>query len=341
MANYLTDRNYPVTILTGRAISEFKKGLKEARIIETGLDTNKLIFTLHNIMPYFDIINPHNHPAEIMIYPRKTKVVWQLNEPPLEVLQGKTIDSLQKQVINDYIEKIVVITDYEKKRSGEMLGRNDIILNYPGVRFDYFSKKVDPTETRKKYKLEDKFVILEAGYITFTKNQVKAVEILAKVKKQIPNAVLVLAGYDKDPYKQQVQSKALDLGVLDDVIFTGFIEKDEEIRDLYNIADVYIGPFLDQGGWATTFEAVCAGCPIIVSPSFVAANLVSENNLGVVTDTDNFEGHIYNIKDKEELSKFDTKETAKWIGENLTWDNFGERYVKIFEEIWHEDNYTE
>jgi len=122
------------------------------------------------------------------------------------------------------------------------------------------------------------------------------------------------------------------------VIFTGFIENDSELRDLYNIADVYIAPFLDQGGWATTFEAMCAGCPCVISPTFVASNLVKNNNLGVVTEIDNFEGHIYNIADKgRDFSREETLENSVWIKDNLTWDAFGKRYEDIFSDIWKED----
>jgi glycosyltransferase involved in cell wall biosynthesis len=342
LANYLTDHNFVVCVLTQRAIPEFKKELKEARIIETGLDTNKLVGTLHNLMPRFDIINPHNHPCELMVFPKKFKTVWQLNEPPLEVLRGEKLPGLYKDIVNKYIDKVVVITDYEKDRSSKIYERDDLIVNYPGVRYDYFSEKVNPKKTREKYKLKDKFVILEAGYITFTKNQVAAVEILAEVKKKIPNAVLVLAGYDKDPYKQQVMSKALDLDVMDDVIFTGYIESDEEMRDLYNIADVYIGPFLDQGGWATTFEAAVTGCPIIVSPDFVAANLVIKHHLGLVKDISEFADVIKVLGTEVNMKteRSNRRKDAEWIRNNLTWEAFGKRYAKIFEEMWHEDEYS-
>ena len=227
MCNYFTEHNYPTTVLTMRAIPEFKTALKEARIIEVGMDMNKLYSTLQSIADRFDIINPHNHPTELMIAPKKMPVVWQLNEPCLEVLRGGELPAGQKDVVNKYIQKIVVITDYEKERSSKLYGRDDLIVNYPGVRYDYFSERIVPKD---KYNLKGRFVILEAGYITFTKNQIAAVEILVEVKKKIPNAVLVLAGYDKDQYKMHVESKALELGVSDDVIFTGFVEKDEEMR---------------------------------------------------------------------------------------------------------------
>ncbi len=340
MANYFTEHNYPTTILTTKAIPEFKQALKEARIIEVGMDGNKLYVTFQNIMGKFDIINPHNHPCELMVAPRKMPIVWQLNEPPLEVLRGDELPVGNKEIVQKYITKTVVITDYECERSGKLYGIKPIV-NYPGVRYDYFSEKVTPTVTKNKYHLDGKFVILEAGYITFTKNQMAAVEILAKIKKDIPKAVLILAGYDKDPYKMHVESKAMELKVDDSVIFTGYIEKDEEMRDLYNIADVYIGPFLDQGGWATTFEAACAGCPIIISPKFVAANLVKKHNLGHVCEIENFPQAILNIKEFPEAAKQRTKRTAKWIGDNLTWNSFCQKYLDIFEEIWHENDYIE
>ena len=336
LCNYLSEHNYPNAVLTMRAIPEFKQALKETRIIETGNDINRMMNVLHNIMRYYDIINPHNHPCELMIAPKRMPVVWQCNEPPIETLRGMKLDSNQVNLVGRYITKAVVITDYDAERFEILYGFKPEI-NYPGVRYDFFEKK---RKTEDKYNIKDKFVILEAGYITFTKNQVAAVEILAKVKKQIPNAVLVLAGYDKDDYKFQVQSKALELGVDDSVIFTGFIEKDEDMRDLYNIADIYIGPFLDQGGWATTFEAIVAGCPVIVSPKFVATNLIKEHKLGVVAEIEDFEGWIFAIADDMMNKRKETRKAGKWIKNNLRWGKFGERYCKIFDEVWHENEYS-
>lgn len=331
LANYLTDHNYFVSILTSKVVPELNRDLKEARIINVR-NQKRLFQTIQAIAHKYNIINPHNHPVELFIYPKRIPTIWQCNEPPIQILSGGDINPKEKEFIKNHIVKAIVITDYDKKRFKKIYGF-DPIINYPGVRYSYFNKKIKPKDP---YKLKNKFVILEFGMLTFTKNQLKLVEIFNEVKKKIKNAKLVLAGYDGLPYKYDVQMKIQDLGLEDDVIITGEIKTDEEVRDLYNICDLYVAPMTDQGGWATTFEALVTGMPIVISDTTVFASLVEDNNLGHVVKIKDFANKIVNIYNNYEEEKKKTKQAAKFIRDNLTWDKFGERYAKIFDEIYED-----
>jgi len=335
LCNYLTNHDYPNVIVTTQMLPELTRDLLETRYLETGSERN-LIQTARSIFHKFDIINPHNHPTELYIYPKKVKSVWQCNEPPTEILKGRDIPDEQKKIVREYISKSVVISEFDKRRFTDIYGIEPI-LNHPGVSYEYFSQEVEP---RDRYGLRDSFVILQCAYLTFTKNQVKSVEIFADIKEKIDDAKLVLAGYDKDPYKFDVMNKAIELEVEDDVIFTGYIKKDKDFRDLYSIADVHIAPYLSQGGWLTTFEAVSAGLPVIVSNEHVGSKIVKDNKLGVVTNIDNFSNEILRIYDNLAKERHRTMKVRKWIRDNLSWDKFCERYVKIFEDVYNESSYS-
>ncbi len=329
LANYLTEANHNVTILTEGVLPEMRRDLTETRLICTE-NMQNLQNTYHAIMHKYDILNPHNHPVELLHYPKHAKVVWQANEPPVDVLKGGQLDPVHKQIVQDYIDAVCVIDEFNAERFKKLYGR-DAVVNYPGVRYDLFAAE-RPVNIRlqERFGLKDKFVILQAGYITWTKNQVKSVEILAEVKKSIPNAKLVLAGWDQDPYVNDVRSKAHELGVVDDVVVTGYLRSDEELADLYHMANVYISPIFEQGGWANSFEAVCAGLPTIVSDRQTCANLFKEHNLGKVIPIDRFAAEIESINN----GIFNVPPPKEnWIRNNLNWKAYGERYMKIFDEV--------
>jgi glycosyltransferase involved in cell wall biosynthesis len=321
--------------MTTEAIQEFKNNLKEARVFEAG-NVQNLVNMIKVYRGKYQIYHPHNHPAELFTHPNKALSVWQHNEPPEIVLRGGKLLQSEIDAVNQVITKTVVISDFEKVRFKAIYGY-DPIVNYPGIDYDFFEKT--PEKIEDKYGLKDKFVLLECGYITWTKNQVKAVEILADVKKSIPNAVLVLAGYDKDPYVEKVKKRAeeLDLQIGRDVITTSYLEGDYVIRDLMKLSSIHITPTYEQGGWAVSFQAIAAGLPTVVSNRFVGSNLVREHNLGYVSDFDGFSDAVIDVAKNLEKEKERTKRNRQWLKNNLTWNKFGERYDKIFTELWVDD----
>ena len=331
LSNYLAYHNYPVVIFTPFACPEFKQTLKDIRIIETENEQN--LFNYVSALAHkFDIINPHNHPTELYLpYPIKLPKVWQCNEPPETVLRGGSIEAGEREYVRRTTKKVVVLTNYDKFRFEKTYGIEPAV-NLPGIDYGYFSESVKPRNTLN---MRDNFVITQVGYFTWTKNQVRTVEIFSEVIKEIPKAKLVLAGYDanaKTDYSMNVHKKVEELGLEDDVLFIDFLNE-EDLRNLYKQTNVFISPILDQGGILSVFEAIAAGVPTIVSPYFVASDIIKERNLGRISDVDeNFIKAILDIYSSLGEEKQKTAENAKWIGENLTWKHFGKKYEEIFEE---------
>lgn len=330
LCNHLTNKNYRVTLFTPSAVPEFKKTLKDARIIETGTDQN-LINYVNDFSNKFDIVNPHNHPTELYFaYPLKTVKVWHVNEPPDDVLLGRGINPDESAYVRITTKKAIVLTEYDRLRFNKTYGF-DATVNPPGINYDFFSENV---KTKNTLDMKDNFVLTQVGFFTWTKNQLKTIEIFSEVIKEIPNATLVLVGYDanaKTEYTMKIHDRVNELGLEGDVVFIDF-QKEEALRNIYKQTSVLISPIKDQGGIISVFEAISAGVPTIVSDSFVASDLVKDHSLGKVARIEDFPKAILdtysNIKDEKEK----TIEKSRWIKENLTWDAFGKRYEQVFEE---------
>lgn len=330
LANYLTNHNYPIAIFTTFAVPEFKQKLQEARILECQTEQN-LIEHINMFAHKFEIVNPHNHPAPFYFnYPLKPIKVWQCNEPPGYVLEGNSVNPVERNYIVRTCKKVVVLGSYDRYRFQKIYGITPVV-NYLGIDYDFYSQDVKVKHTLN---MKDNFVITQVAYFTWTKNQVKTVEIFSEVKKQIPNAKLVLVGYDVSDYTKQVEQKVAELGLEDEVYMSGFINSSEQLRNLYKQSSVFVMPILSQGGWISTFEAISSGVPTIVSEDFVGSNLIQEHGLGSVVplQTETFIKKILEVHDNLQNEQQKTTEAARWIGQNLTWENFGKRYEEIFEE---------
>jgi len=326
LANYLTWNNHRVLIASTGFTEDFKRNLKEARILKCN-NLEDLWKTCLSYQEKFSIINPHNHPAELMVDGKTSKTIWQMNEPPTQVLCGKPISKEEVKYVKENIHKAVVISDFEKKRFKKLYGFEPEV-NYPAVRYEYFA--TTPNEIQKF----DGFpILLQTGYFTFTKNQKFTVEIFSKVLEEYPNAKLILAGFDKDPYADEVKSKIKELNLESKIILLPYVSSDEEFKKLYYSADLFVNPILEQGGWATTFEAISAGIPTVVSKNFVGSNIVEKHNLGIVSDLENFYKSVMSaISDLKNL-KERTLANRVWLKDNLTWNKFGERYEKLMEDV--------
>ncbi len=336
LANYLSDMNHNVTILTEGVLPEMRRDLTETRLICTN-NLQNLQSTYHAIMHKFDILNPHNHPVELLHYPRHAKVVWQANEPPIEQIKGAPIDPIQKKIVQDYIDTVCVIDDFNAERFEKIYDKKPVI-DYPGIRYETFAEE-RPVNVRlqERFGLKDKFVLLHAGYITWTKNQIDSVRILAQLKKDIPNVKLVLAGWDKDPYSNDVRSVAHELGVAEDVVITGYLQKDDDMFDLYYMTDIYVSPILEQGGYANPLEAVSAGIPTIISETTTCKKIFADHELGVIAPIKDFAANIVNMRNNIESYRDKTKKNRGWVRDNLSWKNYSDRYEKIFMDVLSND----
>ena len=246
------------------------------------------------------------------------------NEPPYPILMGQELPQPQRDMVKNHINISVVADEYNKKRFMDIYGVEPRVNHY-GVDYDFF-KDGDPSVAREKYGLGESFTVLQVGMMTFTKNQLRTLSIFKKLKRKVPDAKLVLAGYNKSAYFQDVKRKITESGLRKDIIVTGEIPQ-EEVKDLYYAANALLAPIMNQGGWLSTFEAMATGLPVIVSPQMTASSLIVEHGLGSVTEDYVDELFALYNKQRRELGP------RKWVKENLSWDKFCGNMLGYFEEV--------
>jgi len=304
LANYLTDKHHNVSIICYQICDEVKKDLKEARIIECN-DLEHMSYFLQEIIPDFDVINIHNEPGYLMVYPRKCKVVWMCNEPPH--LHKPEPSELEKQAVKNF--KVIVADKFNKERIDKLYNLNSKIINY-GIDYDFFSKDL------KVEKFED-FTLIQVGWIADTKNQLRTIEIFKELKKKIP-AQLKLVGKKTEPYFSELKKKIEEYGLMGNIEFIEFTDR-EKVRELYQKSHVAIFPIKSQGGWLSVFEAMSAGLPVFVSEEATCSSILKENKIGCVCK-----------ENKDFIEKLLTfkEDNSGWVKENLTWDKFCEEMEK-------------
>ena len=130
-----------------------------------------------------------------------------------------------------------------------------------GVDYDKHSFKPEVrTELRKKYGLENNFVLGHVGRFNVQKNHEFLIDIFYEVYKHDNSARLFLVGIGET--ENQIKEKVKRLGIEEVVIFHGL---SDEVNRLWNMLDVFVMPSLYEGLPVAGVEAQANGLPLIVS----------------------------------------------------------------------------
>jgi glycosyltransferase involved in cell wall biosynthesis len=119
----------------------------------------------------------------------------------------------------------------------------------------------------QRYGLEGQHVLLFVGRMAGNKRIDLLVEALAKVNRRLPNTRLLLVGdyQGAAAYRDVVaaaRSRAQDLGIARDVVWTGRVE---ELPAYYHLADVYVTASVHEGFGVPLIEAMACGIPVVAS----------------------------------------------------------------------------
>jgi len=206
---------------------------------------------------------------------------WILKRPMVTFIRGSSYFGLTIQNSPQYflhLNKIVeylgllfsdrIITNNIAARDEilKSLGKRKIIdvqILYNNIPPMNIREPEDISKTRGKYGIpENAKVLVTAGILNRGKNIETLIECLPKIgMKNI--YVLIVGDSSTEPdlrYKNSLQGLAKKLGVEKEVIFTGWLEK-EELWKIYLASNLFILPSLSEGMPNAMLEALGSGLP--------------------------------------------------------------------------------
>lgn len=136
---------------------------------------------------------------------------------------------------------------------------------------------------RKTYGLENKKIILFGGRLSEGKGGGKMLEAFVNIINEVPDAILLVVG-SVDAYTRALQEKANTLGMGNQFIITGWIEKDV-IRVAYATADVVVVPSLCLDAFPRiVIEAMASGRPVVGTCFGGAPEIIIDGVTGYVVN---------------------------------------------------------
>lgn len=180
-------------------------------------------------------------------------------------------------------------------------------------------------QVRAEFGLGNKFVVGHIGRFFEPKNHPFIIDTFAEVVKQEPNAVLMLVGGGEldDAIMNQTKEKVKQLGLEDNVIFTGVRTDVYRIIQAFNI---FILPSLCEGFPVVMVEAQAAGLKCVISDKVPSECDITGNVEILNLDAGSrkwaerilsYKGTYQKIDMYQTIVDmgFDIKENAKWLEE--------------------------
>lgn len=200
---------------------------------------------------------------------------------------------------------------------------------FSGERFTVVRNAIDTSryapnvEIRKKvreeFQLKDQFVVGHVGRFDPAKNHEFLLKIFCELKKNASDAKLMLVGGGNG--KEKIEREVEQLGLEDDVIFTGVRS---DVNELMQAMDVFVMPSLYEGFPVTMVEAQAAGLPCVISDKVPFECAVTSGLVSSVKLSDNLDVWVKEILSTRTIERrshldeivkkgFDIKQAAKWL----------------------------
>jgi phosphatidyl-myo-inositol dimannoside synthase len=184
---------------------------------------------------------------------------------------------------------VTYLGEYFRQRLAGSLGRSaELVQLTPGVDVDVFHPGVDGAAVRARHGLTGRPLIVCVSRLVPRKGQDTLIHALPAVRRQVPDAMLLLVGGGS--YRDELETLAGSLGVADAVAFTGGIAHDE-LPAHYAAGDVFAMPCrtrrggLDVEGLGIVYlEASATGLPVLVGDSGGAPDAVRDGETGYLVD---------------------------------------------------------
>ncbi|MCL5245895.1 glycosyltransferase [Cellulophaga sp. 20_2_10] len=184
-----------------------------------------------------------------------------------------------KNIVTNVLANSIATKETVVAKNPNLFPENKIKVIYNGININNFiNKKYTPIYTKQN---EDEIVITNLGRLELQKNQKFLVDLAYKLKKMNINFKMIIGGEGR--LKQDLINQAKNLDVIDQIIFTGFIDNP---KDLYYSGDIFILPSLWEGFGYVLAEASLCKKPILAFNISSNPEVVVDKKSGYLLEPD-------------------------------------------------------
>lgn len=146
---------------------------------------------------------------------------------------------------------------------------------------------------------EDRHLLLHVGRVAHEKNIGFLLNVLDNLRAAHPNVLLMICG--EGPAKNDLEQQVKRMGLSDNVMFVGYLDRETELLDCYRAADVFIFASRTETQGLVLLEAMALGVAVVSTAVMGTIDILSPNRGALVAEEEvgDFSGKISRLlKDK-------------------------------------------
>lgn len=245
------------------------------------------------------------------------------------------IKSIFKLIAFGYAHNIISVSHYTAQKIKEQIpqSKNEIFVLPASIDTQLFRPDKRSDILSKRYNLDGYKVLMTLGRLDYAdrdKGCDKVIISLPGVIKEIPKVKYLLVGEGDDI--PRLKKLASNLGLGDNVFFTGFIQQNE-LYLYYNLCDVFVMPSKQEGFGIVFLEALACGKPVIAGNQDGSREPLLNGKLGLLVNPDDIrqitEAIIKVLKGEVENSLLDANFLRQAVIECFGLGRFKQRVSEV------------
>ena len=227
-------------------------------------------------------------------------------------------------------DRVIAVSEFTRKilinRYGVDQSRCDVVYNGVEQTINNGTEKTRPVTPPAGIKKDEK-VVLYLGRVTMQKGPEYFIAAAKKVLEKMDNVKFVVAG-SGDQIERTIE-QAAKAGIGSKITFTGFLHR-EDVRRVYEMADVYVMPSVSEPFGIAPLEAIAHNVPVIISRQSGVSEVLEHALKVDFWDTHDIANKIIAVLRHPPLSKT-MREQADLEVRELTWDGAAKKCEAVYD----------
>ncbi len=148
---------------------------------------------------------------------------------------------------------------------------------------------------------EDRQLLLHVGRVAHEKNIGFLLNMVARLKVDHPQVLFLICG--EGPAKNDLEQQAKRMGLVDNVMFVGYLDRETELLDCYRAADVFVFASRTETQGLVLLEAMALGVAVASTAVMGTIDILSPNRGALVAEenTEDFSAKVSRLLNNREL----------------------------------------
>ena len=281
-----------------------------------------------------------------------------LKKPFIHIVHGPLRDeyeqglheqqSLRGRAANLYMRHLAHLEEQMARKATQIIAvsnysKGKILEDYPvdeakvrvipnGVDPQKFTPAEPSATFKQQFGLGDEPCVLFVGSLIPRKGLPFLVEAAENIVKAHKTAKFLIVG--EGPLKNQLAGAISTRNLSGNFIFLGNF-KDDMLPAIYNCADVFVLPSIQEGQGIVLLEAEASGKPVVAFDVGGVSEAVRNGETGFLLrrgDTKGFASEVSKLLSDAALRRKMGAEARRFVVEDFTWDLCAQRMLKVYRE---------